>query len=108
MKWQLLKDVHHSYSISESRRITDLIFEHEEEEEMKVNDPTYATEILKKMVKGSLEEIQMETPQLFSQFVGAIRKLNNESIHELYERAINCPLYYESCQDNEVKVNLIK
>ncbi len=104
----LLNDwIFHTFLFTANRRATDIMFEHEEEE-LRENDPTYATETLKRLVRGTMEEIQMETPQLFSQFVGALRKLNNESIHELYERAINCPLYYMSCQNNEPKMNLIK
>ena len=97
-----------SSTFTASRYATDLRFEHDDEESMKVDDPTFATETLKALVKGTMEEISMDTPQLFSQFVGAIRKLNNESIHELYERSINCPLYYESCRDNPLKLTLIK
>lgn len=67
-----------------------------------------AMDILKALVKSSREEVQMESPRLFGRWRAALEGMNNETIHEVFDRAYNCSAYSQTCRDNPDKEKIAR
>ncbi|XP_030851735.1 uncharacterized protein LOC583017, partial [Strongylocentrotus purpuratus] len=67
-----------------------------------------AMDILKALVKSSREEVRMESPRLFGRWRAALEGMNNETIHEVFDRAYNCSAYSQTCRDNPDKEKIAR
>ena len=65
-------------------------------------------DILKKLVKGTREEVQMDSPRLFGRWRAALEGMDNTTIHEVFDRAYDCSQYSQTCRDNPDKVKLAR
>ncbi|XP_071476668.1 uncharacterized protein [Diadema antillarum] len=67
-----------------------------------------AIDILKALVKSSREEVRMETPRLFGRWRAALQGMNNDTIHEVFDRAYDCSAYSQTCRNNPDKAKLAR
>ena len=92
-------------------RSTTLRYEHDPKEVgMKPSDVTVdqAIDILKKLVKGTRDEVQMDSPRLFGRWRAALEGMDNTTIHEVFDRAYDCSQYSQSCRNNPDKAKLAR
>ena len=65
-------------------------------------------DILKKLVKATRQEVQMDSPRLFGRWRAALEGMDNTTIHEVFDRAYDCSQYSQTCRDNPDKVKLAR
>ncbi|XP_071952665.1 uncharacterized protein [Antedon mediterranea] len=93
---------------SRESRKTNLVYEFENERVPDMNTPEIAFEKLMGLVDSTLDEVKMDTPRQFTEFVAIIRSLSNETIHEFYPMAYNCSEYRTECVENPWKEKLAR
>ncbi|KAJ8040656.1 hypothetical protein HOLleu_15014 [Holothuria leucospilota] len=88
-----------------STNIIQEIREHEAPEELSVDE---AMEYIKDLVKSTLDEVKMDSPRKFGDWVKALRSLNNDTIHEVFDRTYYCEKYSEKCVNTFGKAALAR
>ncbi|XP_033108621.1 uncharacterized protein LOC117110129 [Anneissia japonica] len=89
-------------------RSTDLVYEFEDEKFPGVVGVDGAIESLMTLVESTVDEVKMDTPRRFTEFVAILRSLSNETLHEFYPMAYNCSKYNDKCAENLWKEKLAR
>jgi hypothetical protein len=66
-----------------------LTYEFEEQQESAEEEATHTQEILDRLVRGSLDEVQFDSARLFGEFVVNIRTLNYPTLKQLFDNVRN-------------------
>lgn len=93
---------------TDDKRSTNLIQEMREleaPEELSVDE---AMAYIKDLAKSTLDEVKMDSPRKFGDWVKALRSLNNDTIHEVFERTYYCEKYSEKCVNTVGKASLAR
>lgn len=94
--------------LTDDKRSTNIVQEIpkvESTEELSVDE---AMAYIKDLVKSTIDEVKMDSPRKFGYWVKALRSLNNDTIHEVFEKTFYCEKYSDKCANTVGKPELAR